>query len=261
MLPITDQNSPLRISVEKSGLKSLAVEHGLLFDITDSVLWLRSCRAQNKATIQANLPLVVATGSLIEAVLSRCLHEVVIARHRLDLDAALIAPLVATRNEIEGGDIWATKWIATAKRIFPVSTHPNCNAFLNGSGTTCLLRFFDLRNLAAHGASVWTDFRLPSIPTDPVEFIGVRRKSQQPLLDDLALLGFTITNFDGVGGLTELFSRNDIVDAKCRVAWNFFRELSIQLKFDSLTDWLGFHNSGILWPRVAEAFIGHAEFL
>lgn len=258
--PSPERISP-RITVEQSGLKSLAVEHGLLFDAAESLKWLRACRTATKATVQANLPIVVMTGSLFEALFARCLHELVHARQGSVNDAELLAPLTATREAIEAGDIWATRWLGTAKEVFPFATHPQTHAYLSGPASEKLRRLFDLRNIAAHASSVWADFRLPVSPAEPLKFVGVRRQQQQLLIKEITASGFSIEAAEGVSGLTELFSRTDIIDSQCQTAWDFLKQLAAWIKADSNADGTAFSNCGILWPDFAEAMVGRREFL
>jgi hypothetical protein len=255
----SENNSPARISVEASGVQFVATEHSLLFEAAESLLWLRACRTATNVTVSANLPIVVLTGSLCEAVLARSLHEVVLGRHCTTDDAAVLESLAETRRNIEGGEIWSTRWIGAAEKIFPNATHPQCHAFLHGPTTDHLLRFFDLQNIAAHGAGVWTDFKLPKSLAESSEFLGIRRERQQPLFDALAAQGFSIEDADPVHGLTQLFSRNDLVDVQCRAVWAFLRGLGSAIRSNAPDDWTAYHNCGIVWPQIAQALTGGRE--
>jgi hypothetical protein len=253
-LPLPDK--PNRVTVEESGLRSIRAEHTLLFDAVNSLVWLRQCRAVTKVTIHANLPIVAGTSALFEAVLRRCMYEVLYERKRRGVQSA-----DAVRRKIEKSQLYGEQILDILLEVFPPSIHPKSSAYLDGPIAKKARLLFRLRNIAAHGGSVWTETRLPRTVIEKTMNGTFLRENYTPLFDEIGKLGYDLRTADGVDGLTHLFSETPLIDEICSGAFALVAEFLTVLRAESEDDAAAFHNAGILWPQVAQAFTGEMKFL
>jgi hypothetical protein len=157
--------------------------------------------------------------------------------------------------------IYGEQVLDALKGIFPAGTHPKTAVFLDGPTCRKVRLIFRLRNIAAHGGSVWTEMELPTTAKEKTKSSEFFRDNYESLFTEIAALGYDFSSADGVDGLTQLFSHTAVVDQICSGAVLFFVEFLAILGTESENDATAFHNAGVLWPEVARAFTGEARFI
>jgi hypothetical protein len=161
------------------------------------------------------------------------------------------------RGKIERSEYYGQAVINLARELFPTSTHPRCGRFVKHASDGRLKLLFRVRNIGAHGGSVWTQMELPKTLTKPVKHGEFLAHKYDDIFSDLESLGYDFKSADGVYGLRDLFKRNDVVDPITAIAFDFLQGLLAALREDGPEEAEAFHNCGINWLNIAEALTGH----